>query len=69
MKLMKLIKSNIAADALWYADNTDETDHDDEADEVDEDEQGYEAVVNLLVKLVIKLFGEAVCKAVWWGCL
>ena len=37
MKLMTLIKSNIANDALWYADNAYETDH---ANEADEAEQG-----------------------------
>ena len=55
MKLMTLIKSNIATEALWYADNANETDHADEADEADEAEQGKEA------------FGEAVYKAVWWS--
>ena len=37
MKLMMLIKSNIATEALWYADNANETDH---ANEADEAEQG-----------------------------
>ena len=40
MKLMTLIKSNIATEALWDADNANETDH---ADEADEAEQGKEA--------------------------
>ena len=35
--LMKLMKSNIATEALWYADNANETDH---ANEADEAEQG-----------------------------
>ena len=52
MMLMMVIKSNIATEALWYADNANETDHADEADDADEAEQGQ----------------EAVCKAVWWGC-
>ena len=56
MKLMPLIKSNIATDALWYADNANETDHADEADDADEAEQGKEAV------------GEACDEAAWWGC-
>ena len=33
MKLMTLIKSNIASEALWYADNANETDQADEDDE------------------------------------
>ena len=57
MMLMTLIKSNIATEALWYADNANETDQADEADDADEAAQGKEAV------------GEAVRKAVWWGCL
>ena len=52
MKLMTLIKSNMATEALWDADYANETDH---ADEADEAEQGKEAV------------GEAVCEAVWWS--
>ena len=37
MKLMTLIKSNIATEALLYADNANETDH---ANEANEAEQG-----------------------------
>ena len=44
MKLMTLIKSYIATEALWYADNANETDHADEADDADEAEQRKEAV-------------------------
>ena len=81
MKLMTMIKSNIATEALWYADNANETDHVDEADDADEAAQGKEAVVEAfcetvwwslwwsrLVRLSVKLFGEAVRKAVWSGC-
>ena len=65
MKLMTLIKSNIATEALWYADNANETDHADEADDADEAEP---KVKKLLVRLSIKLFGEACDEAAWWGC-
>ena len=54
MMLKTLIKSNMATEALWDADYANETDH---ADDADDAEQGKEAV------------GEAVRKAVWWGCL
>jgi len=36
MMLMTLIKSYIATEALWYADNAHETDHANEADEDDD---------------------------------
>ena len=70
---MTLIKSNIATEALWYADNANETDQADEADEADEAEQGKKAVgeavwwclwLSCLVRLSAKLFGEAVRKAI-----
>ena len=73
MKLMTLIKSNIATEALWDADNANETDHADEADEADEAEQGREAVCKAvwwslwwsrLARLSVRLFGEAVRKAI-----
>ena len=77
MMLMTLIKSNMATEALWDADNANETDHADEADDADEAEQGKEAVGEAvcevvwwslwwsrLMRLSVKLFGEAVCKAV-----
>ena len=78
MKLMTLIKSNIATEALRYADNANETDN---ADEADEAEQGKEVVSEAvckavwwsfwwsrLVRLSVKLFGEACDEAAWWGC-
>ena len=65
MKLMTLIKSNIATEALWHADNANETDHADEADEADEAEQGKEAVWWSCRKAV----AEAIDEAAWWGCL
>ena len=65
MKLMTLIKSNIATEALWYADNAYETDHANEADEL----MKLRKVKTLLVKLSVKLFGEACdVQAAWWGC-
>jgi len=39
MKLMTLIKSNIATEALWHADNANETDQANEADEADDADQ------------------------------
>ena len=50
MKLMTLIQSNIANEALRYADDANETDQADDADDADEPEQFHELV------------GEAVCK-------
>ena len=65
MKLMTLIKSNIATEALWYADNANETDHANEADEL----MKLSKVKTLLVKLSVKLFGEACdVQAACWGC-
>ena len=73
MKLMTLIKYNIATEALWYADNANETDHADEADDADEAEHSKEAVgeavCEAVVKLVMKQLGEAVRKTVCWGSL
>ena len=77
MMLMTLIKSNMATEALWDADYANETDQADEADDADEAAQGKEAVGEAvwwslwwsrLVRLSVKLFGEAVRKTVWWGC-
>ena len=68
MKLMTLIKSNIATEALWYADNAYETDHADEADDADEADEAEPKVKKLSVRLSIKLFGEACDEAAWWGC-
>ena len=36
MKLMTLIKSNIATEALWHADNANEADEADDADDADQ---------------------------------
>ena len=72
--LMTLIKSNMATEALWDADYANETDHADDADEAEQckeavDEAVCEAVWwslwwSRLVRLSIKLFGEAVRKGV-----